>query len=874
MFVPLFAGDQEHTWNLDVRAVLYGFVMVYCFLGASIVSDFFMSAIEAITGKKRRVMQENGRMATFYVWNDTVANLTLLALGSSAPEILLSIVEVMKNEFYSGELGPSTIVGSAAFNTLIIIAVSIVAIPSPDNRYVKGNLVYNVTVVFSLFSYLWLLFICSICTKDFIDLWEAVVTFIFFFVLIIAAFFTHKYEEALEEKAELAAVMAQGEVRDTAGELQDRRQSVHKPKVRKLLNPHLAVIKHHQELMTDKTQNKILTRATMRGSVFAATPSDGSHAGGSMLNTVFGTAGLTESIASLVAKSPPAGDHGKGITAANGKRISNPAGILTFLVDNLEVKGGISDVTISVPVLRRNGANGMVSCKYHLEPFGAVPGYDYKDVKGTLVYPAGIVMQEVQLTVFPQRASEQSEAFQLILDSPEGGVLFNPNDDGKDDRGILTVTICNNMGPENEDEFPSLTSRCFDSLIDPELMQYGFDLWREQIVEALQPAPDSDEAATLAEQLMHFVSLPWKLIFAVLAPPSVFCGGWILFFVCLGLIGVLTALVADLAETFGCCLEIEMGVTAIIVVAPGTSLPDLFASQAAALADQHADASIVNVTGSNSVNVFLGIGLPWSLAAIIWRIRGATTEWKARYPEYVNSHPDGGFVVKAGSLGYSVIVFSCVAVICLGTLRIRRNLIGGELGGGYISKNGTGVFFLMLWVWYLAWNIAKSSSDAADVGQWISIGIAVMYCFFVAAVDIACQLGIIESKAPSRSAVEDPNDASDSNPVSDKADMQEVGLLEADARLGSLNSGDTSPSGEIVGKAADTLPAVSVELSSNRTSTSRLTESVKGSATSPGAKKKKKPPGPPAAKRSNSGEGNPNVVSNKLKQSKTKLSQA
>ena len=45
------------------------------------------------------------------VWNPTVANLTLMALGSSAPEILLSVIEIMSNNYYSGELGPSTIVG-------------------------------------------------------------------------------------------------------------------------------------------------------------------------------------------------------------------------------------------------------------------------------------------------------------------------------------------------------------------------------------------------------------------------------------------------------------------------------------------------------------------------------------------------------------------------------------------------------------------------------------------------------------------------------------------------------------------------------------------------------------------------------------------
>lgn len=47
--------------------------------------------------------------------------------------------------------------------------------------------------------------------------------------------------------------------------------------------------------------------------------------------------------------------------------------------------------------------------------------------------------------------------------------------------------------------------------------------------------------------------------------------------------------------------------------------PDTFASKVAAIQDQYADASIGNVTGSNAVNVFLGIGVSRSLQ-IHWLI--------------------------------------------------------------------------------------------------------------------------------------------------------------------------------------------------------------------------------------------------------------
>ena len=50
----------------------------------------------------------------------------------------------------------------------------------------------------------------------------------------------------------------------------------------------------------------------------------------------------------------------------------------------------------------------------------------------------------------------------------------------------------------------------------------------------------------------------------------------------------------------------------------GTSLPDTFASRTAAVNEKSADNSIGNVTGSNGVNVFLGLGVPWLIASIYW----------------------------------------------------------------------------------------------------------------------------------------------------------------------------------------------------------------------------------------------------------------
>merc|ERR1719238_1665721 len=97
------------------------------------------------------------------------------------------------------------------------------------------------------------------------------------------------------------------------------------------------------------------------------------------------------------------------------------------------------------------------------------------------------------------------------------------------------------------------------------------------------------------------------------------------------MIGVVTSIVGDMASLLGCCMGIPDDITAITLVALGTSLPDTFASKVAAQQDETADNSVGNVTGSNSVNVFLGLGLPWSMGSLYWLMNGRSTEWDERF---------------------------------------------------------------------------------------------------------------------------------------------------------------------------------------------------------------------------------------------------
>ena len=152
------------------------------------------------------------------------------------------------------------------------------------------------------------------------------------------------------------------------------------------------------------------------------------------------------------------------------------------------------------------------------------------------------------------------------------------------------------------------------------------------------------------------------------------------------MIGLLTAIVGDLAGIFGCLVGLKDSVTAITFVALGTSLPDTFASKAAATSERTADNAIGNVTGSNSVNVFLGLGLPWLIASIYWWSKGKE------------------FIVEDAALGFSVLLYSIAAILAIALLMLRRKLAffgNAELGGTVAPKYVSGAILVGLWFSYV-----------------------------------------------------------------------------------------------------------------------------------------------------------------------------
>merc|ERR1719238_641977 len=103
---------------------------------------------------------------------------------------------------------------------------------------------------------------------------------------------------------------------------------------------------------------------------------------------------------------------------------------LTFDDDNMDVEVGFEKRELLVPVHRKNRSFGTVSCRYRMEGRTAVAGRDFQADTGELVFPPGVTECVIPVTVLPKKLGEHSDKFQILIEEPQGGAIFNPNMDG------------------------------------------------------------------------------------------------------------------------------------------------------------------------------------------------------------------------------------------------------------------------------------------------------------------------------------------------------------------------------------------------------------------------------------------------------------
>ncbi|KAM9431715.1 solute carrier family 8 member 4b isoform 2-T4 [Clarias gariepinus] len=857
VILPVWNPQNPSVGDKVARAIVYFVALVYMFLGMSIIADRFMSSIEVITSQEKEITikRPNGETctATVRIWNETVSNLTLMALGSSAPEILLSVIEVCGHHFEAGDLGPSTIVGSAAFNMFVIIGLCVYVVPDGETRKVKHLRVFFVTAAWSIFAYVWLYVILCVVSPSEVEVWEAVLTFLFFPVCVVQAWvadrrlFIYKYnrkhyradkshgivveteggEEVVKETTfnkidmlELDGMAAHldgmlgGEDglggrdhedearRDMARTLKELKQrhpdkdmeqliemanyqvlmqqqksrAFYRIQATRMMTGAGNILKKHAADQARKVvssgeareqeDDPYTTRLEFEPALYQCFENCGllkltvaRHGGdaGCTVKVDFRTEDGTANAGSdyefaegtLVFKP---GENLKELTVGIIDddifeedeyfyvHLSNPrivggtenhladgstpalkaalgeahtatvtiydddhAGIFTFESEATRVSESVG--IMQVKVQRTSGARGLVAVPYRTVDGTARGGEDYEETSGKLEFKNDETMKIIEVKIIDDEEYEKNKTFTIELGEPvllEIGQKHGDSNENNPTVGAEEEEVakmgCPSLGEHTRLEVVIEESYEFKSTVDKLIKKtnlalvVGSSSWREQFVSAVTvSAGDDDEEESGEERLpscfdyiMHFLTVFWKVLFAFV-PPTEYWNGWACFIVSISLIGILTAVTGDLASHFGCTIGLKDSVTAVVFVALGTSVPDTFASKVAAIQDQYADASIGNVTGSNAVNVFLGIGVAWTIAAVYWQSKGKA------------------FKVDPGSLAFSVTLFTALCVVSVSVLLYRRRLsvAGGELGGPRTCKLVTSLFFFGLWLIYI-----------------------------------------------------------------------------------------------------------------------------------------------------------------------------
>nr|CAD2147985.1 unnamed protein product [Meloidogyne enterolobii] len=414
------------------------------------------------------------------------------------------------------------------------------------------------------------------------------------------------------------------------------------------------------------------------------------------------------------------------------------AGVFSFEYDHFQVVENCGHITLRVQ--RTSGCRGQVLLPYKTYDGSATTGKHYEAKEsGEILFEDNQTEAFIDIGIVDTEQYERSDFFYLELSSPVWTKKMS-------DENLMNLTPDQleiaELGKPRLGEFRKCQitikeSKEFQGVVDRMLktanasFMLGTSSWREQFIDALtvsagddddeeEDGGDEDEGKSTklvirepgeadglkgeelsitkgkgkqpskSDYLMHFISVPWKLAFATI-PPTDYWGGWACFTVSILMIGLLTAVIGDLASQFGCWAGLKDAVTAISFVALGTSVPDTFASKVSAVQDKYADNSIGNVTGSNAVNVFLGIGIAWTLAAVYHWFKGSV------------------FRVDPGALAFSVTIFCIEAFVCVIVIVARRHpAIGGELGGPRKFQILTSGFFACLWLFYIGISALES----------------------------------------------------------------------------------------------------------------------------------------------------------------------
>ena len=531
----------------------------YMFLGLALVCDeFFVPALE--------VLADNFGLSA------DVAGATLMAAGGSAPELFTSLI----GTFQRSDVGFGTIVGSAVFNVLFVIAACTVASPGPL-RLTKWPVARDMTCYLIALLFVALFFV-GISPGE-ICWWEAVILFLLYICYITVM----AHNEQLHEYFTGRKIAPAEEEKDVE---------------MKNLTEEDANAKVTEDGEENVPQRKNSRRKSMNALSFRAG-----------LSTIVRKGKNLNDLVSMSMVSQVVGD----VTQTFEHIDTDHSGY----IDLQEFKTAMNDLGLDV-----NNEDHVKEIYDSINANTASEGISLEKFSDWYLKSQDRMIAEARdvFDMFASKSEPTDRIFKtdikLVIEELLGASTVNKNA-----AELETLTEMITADDDNAD------SLAYEQFLEWYKNSLFWEKKKSQFEQEAETAEGVDLSLPWGEAwdawAWYIFTFPYMALFWLTIPDvRVSAAGWrgmkpyIAFILSILYIGILSFFMVRWAEDVGYALGVPTVVMGLTILAAGTSVPDLLSSVIVAKMGE-GDMAVSSSIGSNIFDVLIGLPVPWFLFNVI-----------------------------------------------------------------------------------------------------------------------------------------------------------------------------------------------------------------------------------------------------------------
>jgi K+-dependent Na+/Ca+ exchanger-like protein len=579
-------------------AAIYFIGVLYTFIAIAVVCDeLFVPALEEIASDRHMNLSMD------------VAGATLMAAGGSAPELFTSFFGTFVQE---SEVGIGTVVGSAVFNVLFVIAMC--ALLTKEVLALTWWPLFRDSVCYSLGLIMLGLFV-GVISPGKIELWEAIVLFCTYLGYVTIMYFNRRLYKMITGKA-FTYHQEPAPAVDTENK-EEKNENGHEIEEEILVGDNIEAPKAFDSDAPSSTPSSHNRRRSMRRGPSLRSLDDIKFAV---------PAGMKSIREEDNGKAPWPGTFRSGVLKIlhnpNSLKESAGVGIVAVMAGDVHNVFSQVDVDDSGDIDREELAHlfAQLECSISVNELDTIMEELDENKDGKITeddFVTWYIRSEEHISTRTHKVFDffDTEKSGKITRENLKRLLITIESSTTDGDVNLAMSAMHQSGSKDEISFEEFSDWYNHSMIH-QRQNEGTEEDENGIFESLSP-PDVEKSGFFScalDYIKYFVVLPIVFVLAFTVPDvrrpgmSKYC--YLSFVLSIIWIGVFSYYMVDWAETIGHTIGIPSVIMGLTLLAAGTSVPDLLTSVIVAKMGE-GDMALSSSIGSNIFDILVGLPVPW-----------------------------------------------------------------------------------------------------------------------------------------------------------------------------------------------------------------------------------------------------------------------